>query len=431
MRHKDHYITFGIDPQEYLNLLKKEVGKTTHKDLYSTFIEIEIFKLHRTSEYPIQVYCHYCLEKGLKVIKSISCAEYYRENEKVNCKACSSTVRKETCLKKYGVEFAQQASLVKDKVEQTNIERYGVKAPAQNKEVFQKMKDTMLNTYGVENAGQSLEIQEKVKKTNLERYGAEHIWSSKQGRDSYKNTMLKIYGSDSPMKVDTIKRKQQNTILETYGVSNISMLQEVKDKKHKTNLNLYGSEEYLGSKKCIEDRTETLLRKYGVDHPMKIPGVSFRASKNAMRSKCEQGTVCSSKQQRYICNLFKGNLNTYIEDSNISLDITLEGNIAIEYDGSGHRMPIKLNGVSEQDFNRKEQKRSYFVLNQGWKLIRIISSKDLLPSDEVLLQMLSEAKTLFTTTERSWITYNLDTLEVAWKGLTRLYNYGTLKKVEV
>jgi hypothetical protein len=53
------------------------------------------------------------------------------------------------------------------------------------------------------------------------------------------------------------------------------------------------------------------------------------------------------------------------------------------------------------------------IKRAGYKQMRIVSSKDKLPSDEILLQMLSEAKQyFFDYPEHSWIEYNIDTSTV-------------------
>ena len=53
---------------------------------------------------------------------------------------------KQTCLEKYGVEYAQQSNKVKDKAKQTCLEKYGVEHYT-NRE---KSKQTCLEKYGVE-----------------------------------------------------------------------------------------------------------------------------------------------------------------------------------------------------------------------------------------------------------------------------------------
>lgn len=75
---------------------------------------------------------------------------------------------KQTCLEKYGVEYAQQSNKVKDKAKQTCLEKYGVEHYT-NRE---KSKQTCLEKYGVESNLNIPEVKEKIK-TNLFR----KIWS--------------------------------------------------------------------------------------------------------------------------------------------------------------------------------------------------------------------------------------------------------------
>ena len=46
---------------------------------------------------------------------------------------------KETCLKKYGVEYAFQAEEIKDKIKQSCLEKYGVENVSQNSEIMDKI----------------------------------------------------------------------------------------------------------------------------------------------------------------------------------------------------------------------------------------------------------------------------------------------------
>ena len=61
-------------------------------------------------------------------------------------------------------------------------------------------------------------------------------------------------------------------------------------------------------------------------------------------------------------------------------------------------------------FEKKELYRNVAIKREGYKQMRIISSKDLLPSDTILLQMLQEAKQYFSQyPNHSWIEFNIDT----------------------
>ena len=62
----------------------------------------------------------------------------------------------------------------------------------------------------------------------------------------------------------------------------------------------------------------------------------------------------------------------------------------------------------------------------------IISSKDYLPSDTILLEMLEQARTYFTTTSHTWIEYNIDTstMRNAENKDGIYFDYGDLRKIK-
>lgn len=55
---------------------------------------------------------------------------------------------RQTCLKRYGVEYPNQSSQIRDKTEQTCLKRYGFKYVGQNVEVKAKIAKVMLDRYG-------------------------------------------------------------------------------------------------------------------------------------------------------------------------------------------------------------------------------------------------------------------------------------------
>ena len=62
----------------------------------------------------------------------------------------------------------------KERVKNTNLERYGVINTFQSEEKKQKIKKTNLEKYNVEYPTQSENIRNKIKKVNIERYGCEN-----------------------------------------------------------------------------------------------------------------------------------------------------------------------------------------------------------------------------------------------------------------
>ena len=82
--------------------------------------------------------------------------------------------------------------------------------------------------------------------------------------------------------------------------------------------------------------------------------------------------------------------------------------IDIEYDGGFHNGQVKLGRLTQEEFDQKEIIRNNIIKREGYKIMRIVSRKDLLPSDSTLLQMLSEAKEYFSKTNHHWCTYDID-----------------------
>lgn len=115
--------------------------------------------------------------------------------------------------------------IARNKSRETNIKRYGVIAPLQNKEVYKKMQNTCIRKYGVDCIGKSKEIHDKVKETNLKKYGIEYPLQNKEIHDK------------------TIEA----------GLKNKSYLKAV-PKVKKTKLERYGNENYHNAEKSSETK---------------------------------------------------------------------------------------------------------------------------------------------------------------------------------
>ena len=98
-----------------------------------------------------------------------------------------------TMLKRYGVKCGYNTGIA----EETIIKRYGAKGSASNK-IKEKMKQTNLEKYGVEYPIQNKEIsnriQNKIRQTNLNKYGVSHNWMRQDEKEKMKQTNLEKYG---------------------------------------------------------------------------------------------------------------------------------------------------------------------------------------------------------------------------------------------
>ena len=73
------------------------------------------------------------------------------------------------------------------------------------------------------------------------------------------------------------------------------------------------------------------------------------------------------------------------------------------------------------------------IKNEGYKQIKIISLDDKLPSDDILLQMLSDARTYFSQyPNHSWIEFNISTSTVRnAENLNGIpYDFGALRTIK-
>jgi hypothetical protein len=175
---------------------------------------------------------------------------------------------------------------------------------------------------------------------------------------------------------------------------------------------------------CAKNKkVQTNLIKYGVEHTLSDNEVWLKTRKTLYKN----GNVPSSTQQDYLYKIFGGELNYLVE--NINVDILLDNLIIIEYDGSGHDLSVKYCSITQEQFNKKEIRRSYFLKNKGYKIIRIISTKDKLPLDDTLLLMLDYAKE-YLSTNHSWIHFDIDNQKIITSQYIINVDYGKLRKIK-
>lgn len=149
--------------------------------------------------------------------------------------------RKQTCIRKYGVEYSGQAKEKKEKTIKTWLNKYGVDNPRKaecikkkitqyfkdkNKvnKIIEKRKQTCLEKYGVEYSLQSDLVKNKIKETCLKKYGVDHPWKSDKVKQEIKETIENRYGDNKNQIIEKIKE----TCLKKYGVSSWSKTNDFK-----------------------------------------------------------------------------------------------------------------------------------------------------------------------------------------------------------
>jgi len=125
--------------------------------------------------------------------------------------------REQSNIEKYGVKNPAQSKKVKDKARATCIEKYGAVSPSQNKEIKDAQKKTCIERYGVENPQQNLSIRIKQQNSTLKSLGVKHALQSEDVMAKLKETNLKKYGVENVASNESVKNKKNNTCLEKYG----------------------------------------------------------------------------------------------------------------------------------------------------------------------------------------------------------------------
>lgn len=256
-------------------------------------------------------------------------------------------IRKQTCLKKYGVEHPLQNKIIMEKLNQTNLIKYGVKNVLGSKKVQQKVRKTMLERYNVEYPIQSPNIKKQIERTNIIRYGANNCLKCKKVQEKRKNTMKERYGVESPWQSKEIKEKQEKTMEDRYGDVVPMRVKElrrkieetnkirygatsplknsnVREKIERTNFKKYETKVSVGSKQVREKIKQTNLKKYGVENSGNLKKFRIKAIKKSKsnRSKIDGNRFDSSYERDFYDYCLTNGIE--VEDKQIPIEYEYE-----------------------------------------------------------------------------------------------------------
>lgn len=140
--------------------------------------------------------------------------------------------------------------------------RCSVKCAHTDPEVTKKRKETCLKKYGVDSYTKTKENLEKRKETCLEKYGVDNPMKLDYIKNNRKEASIKKYGVDHHMKSAEFIDKFKKMNIEKFGVDNVSKLESIKIKKKETFQKNYGMDHIFSSNKL---KGEYFKKKYGYD----------------------------------------------------------------------------------------------------------------------------------------------------------------------
>jgi hypothetical protein len=229
------------------------------------------------------------------VCKDIVLIEEY--DESINSKSrIKGECKTENCVNTFDKSFTQLCETGgycdictkenrKVKVRATNLQRFGCVAPAQNKEVQERMQQTCLVNFGCRNAFQNEGIKEKIKDVVMKRYNVISTAQIPEAIERRKQTCLENYGVEHPAQNKDVQERMQQTCLVQFGCRNAFQNEEIKERIKQQNIEQHGVE-YNSQRPEVKERSvATCLEKYNVEHPAQNTEIAEKSSKNAYKLK--------------------------------------------------------------------------------------------------------------------------------------------------
>lgn len=392
------YLDFGYEFPTFIN----KDGNVSVKR--GTKLKVKIIHLDVKSGSVIKYKCDYC---GKEIeVRYCDYMKHYQDGNKNESDCCINCISKKT-----------QSKL---------IDKYGVNTPFALKEVRDKRDKTVKDKYGVDNVFQLKDVQNKSRDTNLEKYGKEWYTQTDEYKIRAKETCLDKYGYDNVSKSPEIIEKIKDVQFERYG-NYYSATDEGKERYKNYCMNNYGVENLFQADFVKDKILEYNYNTYGVSHPMKLDNIKEERFKKMVVTKYRNGSGQSSRQQDYLHKVYGGEVNYPVD--RCSLDIAyVNEKIYFEYDGSGHDLSVVMGDYTRDEFNRREMNRKFYLFSCGWKEIRIISKKDYLPSEEILLKMRDFSLRWFNQNHK-WIKFYIDEGKYETSEGFDNYNFEKLRKI--
>ena len=267
--------------------------------------------------------------------------------------------------------------IVREKINNIFIEKYGYKCASQNDEIKEKMKATRKEHYGdhssekfiqlnqkilktkKERYGEHLEkVMEKTRVTNLERYGVEYIAQNPESLQKMIDTCQERYGGlFNP-------EKTKETCLEKYGVEKYSLSEDIKIKRKNALIEHYNVDVPLKNKDILEKQKKSMIEKYGYDHNFKDPKLIEKIKSPEIReqqweTKKKNGTTNTSKIEEQFAKYLENNNYTfernYAKDKRYPYHVDFYLNdfdLFIEIQGSWTHGEHPFNALNEDDQKR-------------------------------------------------------------------------------
>lgn len=286
--------------------------------------------------------------------------------------------RKQTCLKKYGVENPFSNEEIKKKIEKHNLEKYGVNCPAKSEENLKNIEKRNLEKYGVKSYQSTDEFKDKIRKTCQEKYGTNNVFESDIFKIKNRKTLMEKYGVDHNMKSKKIQELKKQNYIEKYGENYKIIIWGNKGNEWQNRrayefiLKNPNVEPLFTINEYVKGKKENVKTKF--NFKCKHCGTIFQSvwdnGKTNVCPKCKR-IKCTSNFEKEIANFIENILNKPIKTNDrtlispLELDIILESEkICFEMDGIyWHCDDVNLNHNYHLNKTKKCEEKNYQLIH--------------------------------------------------------------------
>jgi hypothetical protein len=199
----------------------------------------------------------YYLVNDIKLALNCECGSHlsfigFKNGYRKTCgkKECFVKSRKETCIKKWGVDNPKKSAEIIEKEKANILEKWNGKHYMLDEEVKTKFKETMLEKWGVEWAQQNSEISEKSLQS----------WKENPSKEEINNTRKEKFLNKTEEDKLLIENQKRKTIIENFG-SLEEFNRHRNEKIRESSLRKFGTEHHLSAKEIIQKRVESYKSK--------------------------------------------------------------------------------------------------------------------------------------------------------------------------
>ena len=277
----------------------------------------------------------------------------------------------QTCLEKYGRKTYIGSKAFKKQSKQTCLEKYG----NENYNNRNKAKQTWLNKYNVDNPNKCKEIREKIEKTNIEKYGVKCNFQVQSIKEKIKQNKLKTckekYNVNNvfqiPEIIEKIKKKRLNTIdkngLNSYQRATLKMI-KTKNNDIINGLNNFQRGAIKGAQTMKNDIDINGLNTYNRSQQKSVIKIYNTKKKNNSFNKSKDEEECyqlllqkfnkEDIERQYKSKLYPFNCDFYIK----SLDLYIECNFHWTHCPikDKHKRPFKNSIEDLQELEKLKEK---------------------------------------------------------------------------